>query len=163
MSREDDIAAILKALDEYRQPLPLSDAEAERVGAYIDAAARRMVKERPMPNSQPKLEPTINYGQIGTMVTTLVAVGGMLWHFSAAQAENRRDIDSLLARSAVYAPRVDLIEQSNKVQDERLQNTSFAIVEIRKAQGDLMAIMGTMREDLATIKAWGRPPSAPPR
>ena len=96
---------------------------------------------------------TISLGQTLQALTMLGSVTAAAWHFSTSQADARRDIDNLIARVAIYGPKVEALQQSNNVQDERIQNLSTGVAEIRRGNAETNSILGTIREDLAGVRA----------
>ena len=115
-------------------------------------------------------------------VPTLMAVAGLIWttashnavvdaraeriagdlkvfqeqtraDLNSMQTLTRLEIERINVRGAQYIPKVELLEQSNKVQDERILAIGGSLRDIRQDVSAINQTVGRMGEDMATVRA----------
>lgn len=159
MGREDDdelrnlLDKIVRSVPQSPGPPPETDDIALRIGRGIAEAADRK-READMNGLR------FNWDvPIVPLCTFVLAIAGIIWTGSdrfakldQAVASVKQQADISTARGLVYGPRVDLLSESNKVQDERISRLADSIAEIRKGNAESMSLMWTMREDLTMLR-----------
>jgi len=110
------------------------------------------------------IDPTVN---VGTIIQALVLIGSLgtfAWMQAGLQAQYRSDLNVLKSSSDVYVPIINQMVKSDDIQNERIGNLTNAVTEIRKSsqetslevrksQNETNALLGDIREDMATLKA----------
>ena len=138
---------------------PASSAETEdevaaRVATSLAAAGRRRVrKQAEMPKITPRFDPVINWGHILTVITIMGGFALAYSNYTAKIAAIEQSIDQSNIRAATALPKLDAALKTNDVQDERIQNLSIAIQDLRRSQNEMVVLMGQIREDMATVRA----------
>lgn len=103
--------------------------------------------------TKPRFIWAFDFGQVMQTLATVIPIASLVWYMAASNAEMRRDIATLQAREASYAPKVDALAKSNDVQDERIGNIADAVRGIQRVNAEMLSQIGGVREDLAGIKA----------
>lgn len=109
--------------------------------------------------SKPKVDWTLN------VPAMLTAIGFAVGIFTYVNNQDRRisavEQSVLVAneRAAKYVPVIEsavmkneLQDAQNRVQEERIQNLSVAVQDLRKVNTEVMSLLGNIREDLAVIR-----------
>lgn len=114
--------------------------------------------------SLPVFEWKFNFGHVATALA-LFGTGSWFMSNQTARIDDlARRMRVVEDRGIVYVPRIEALIQANTLQDERIGNMSDAIRQMRssasdqiavqsKVNADILAKLGDIREDLATIKA----------
>jgi hypothetical protein len=152
MGREEDIQEIARAIRDL-PPTPVDDAFSRVAAGEIIGRNGHPREEEPVPGLSVKFDRTMNFGQVIQILAIVSSAAGMLWWFSASQAVLRRDLDDVMRRGVIYAPRVDALAESNKIQDERIGNLTASFADTRRQMGDIQSTLGAIREDMATVRA----------
>lgn len=160
----DELLAIIRSLPSADAP-ETSDEVASRVSTGIAAAAaKRRKREADVPKLSPRFDPTFNWGHVAMVLSV---VGGFTIAYTNYVAESnamRASIRALEVLSSKYVPLIEASNKLNDVQDERIQNLSVAVADLRRVSnetagdarrrdGEIMGILGTLREDMAQVKA----------
>jgi hypothetical protein len=152
MGREEDIQEIARAIRDLPHT-PVDDAFSRVAAGEIIGRNGRPREEEPVPGLSVKFDRTMNFGQVIQILAIVSSAAGMLWWFSASQADLRRDLDEVMRRGVIYAPRVDALAESNKIQDERIGNLTSSFADTRRQMGEIQSTLGAIREDMATVRA----------
>ena len=152
----------------------------------LEAQARAERAEAAMTIPRTHFNWELNVGHVLTMLTILIGISGSaLFGYTAykdqqqatdrrfeevigvihqiqdAATQSRKDIDlnqaSALRRLDADNPRIQSLEQSQKVQDERLEGLSQSVRSLRDSVSDLVKAVGQTHEDLAVMRAQVRP------
>lgn len=152
ISNEELLAAIRKL---HSADLPeTADEVAERVGESLAAAARRRKRrEAEMPKIAPRFEPVVNWGHILTCLTIVSGLVVAYGNFTSKMAIVDQSLDNLNVKIAPLPGEIAANRKANDVQEERIQNLALSVVELRRANAELMTILGNIREDMAQVRA----------
>lgn len=101
----------------------------------------------------PTLTWTITFGQVIQIILMAGGYGGGLWLFAHKQASLEYSVLQIQADRNKYVPMIEQMMQSNLIQDERISGQSTAIQDIRKTNGEMLLVLGNIREQLAVLNA----------
>lgn len=101
----------------------------------------------------PTLSWTITIGQIIQIILMAGGYGGGLWLFATEQAWVKANIVQMQGDRTKYIPIIETMITANSIQDERIQAQSLAIGDIRKTNGEMLLVLGSIREQLAVLNA----------
>ena len=102
---------------------------------------------------KPRFDPTFNYGHIFQLITFVITVFSGVIYITSIQTQMQKDISQIEARAGKYIPAIDTLIAMRPLQDDRIQNLSMAVQDIRKTNSELLTQMGKVREDVAGMKA----------
>lgn len=158
MSRDEMVAAIRAELAKV-SPVPEdADEVMRRFGEYAGRAT--MNGQNGSRNGQ---KPGFEWNwSIATLLTGLtfasLVMGGAIVFNQRVSTLEQKEIEAS-SRAIRYIPRIEALEAENrgqdaqnKVQDERIQNLSIGLNEVRRANIEIMTKLGTIGEDLAAIR-----------
>lgn len=101
----------------------------------------------------PRLTWTITFGQVIQIVLMAGGYGGGLWLFAQKQAAIEMNIVQMQSDRVKYIPIIEQMMLANSIQDERIQAQSLAIGDIRKTNGEMLLVLGNIREQLAVLNS----------
>lgn len=100
-----------------------------------------------------KFDWSFNFGHLLTVIVLIAGFATTFVSLSNRFAVVERSIEESRARATKYIPMIETSEKLNNVQDDRIQNLAAGLQEVRKTNGDVMLILGNIREDVASVKA----------
>ena len=106
-----------------------------------------------MTTIKPRFEPVFNYGHVVQTVSVLIAVMGGVGYLATWKSDADANIRQLTAAFTKLDNMVDPLVRSQVVQDERISRLSDAVSESRIFNASVMTQLGTIREDVAAVKA----------
>ncbi len=116
--------------------------------------------EATVDNRHMRLKWTIDLGQIVQVFAFALTLGSAAWSLSATMAEMKKDIANAVIMGTTLSGdmksmqvRTDSLAKNNDIQDERINNLSVAMAEIRRQNAEVSAKLGAISEDLASVKA----------
>lgn len=93
--------------------------------------------------------PELNVGHI----LQILALLGALVHFITEQQKIRLELDGVKTQVTSHTVLIEDLRRENIQQGERIAGLSSSAAEARKSTGDLIIILTSLREDVASIKA----------
>lgn len=113
-----------------------------------------------MPFSRPEFQWTINLGQALSAGVSAIALGTVVWNIATTQAAIQNGLDAVRADMAaskaiaiINGPRMEQIDQANKIQDERLSNLARAYGDTKLSLDRISDRTTQISIDMAEIRA----------
>lgn len=104
-----------------------------------------------------KLDYTVNVATLVGGIAFLFALGGAWASINSRvgqlEATQTQTAASITQRNALYEPKIEALQTSNTIQDERIAGLGIASREAAKVNNEILIRLGTIREDIAGIKA----------
>ena len=157
----EEILAVLRRLPPADRPETADESAARVAEGLAGAAAMRRLREREAARAggKMKLDYTMNLPTILTIVGMALAgltyVNNLERRIAASEQaiqQNEERAKETRLQSQAQALKNELQDSQNKVQEERIQNLAVSHQDLRRTISEQTAVLGSIREDLATIR-----------